>query len=133
MLATDSLADLGRVAQRHPEARLTIDHLGGRGGNTTVKDAEAMTRIPELLALAKHPDIAGKATGAPGYSSELYPFPVMHISERMFWGTDISKMPCSWRECVTMFTEELPWLPEQDNALIMGDALCARWGWSRSA
>jgi hypothetical protein len=28
----------------------------------------------------------------------------------MFWGTDITRMPCSWRQCVTLFTEELPWL-----------------------
>ena len=143
LLATDSLADLGGVAARHPGLRLTIDHLGGRGGNTTLKDAEAMTHIPELLVLAKHPNIAVKATGAPGYSSEAYPFPAMHAylrqiydafgPERMFWGTDISKMPCSWRECVTLFTEELTWLPEQDKTLVMGDALCAWWSWPRSA
>src|SRR6185312_5223071 len=30
-LATDSLEILGRVAERHPGLRLTIDHLGGRG------------------------------------------------------------------------------------------------------
>ena len=34
----------------------------------------------------------------------------------MFWGTDITKMPCSWRQCVTMFTEELPWLGEERQA-----------------
>jgi hypothetical protein len=28
-------------------------------------------------------------------------------SRRMFWGADITKMPCSWRQCVTMFAEEL--------------------------
>jgi hypothetical protein len=48
----------------------------------------------------------------------------------MFWGTDITKMPCSWRQCVTMFTEELPWLPERDKPLVMGQAVCAWWGWS---
>jgi hypothetical protein len=47
----------------------------------------------------------------------------------MFWGTDITKMPCSWRQCVTMFTEELPWLPERDKHLVMGQAVCAWWGW----
>jgi len=30
-----------------------------------------------------------------------------------------------------MFTEELPWLNEQDKKLIMGDAICAWWGWNR--
>jgi predicted TIM-barrel fold metal-dependent hydrolase len=143
MLATDSLTDIGRIAQRHPALHLTIDHLGGRGGMTTLKDAAAMTHIPELLALAKFPNVAVKATGAPGYSSQGYPFASMHTylrqiydafgPNRTFWGTDISKMPCSWRECVTMFTRELPWLSEADKQLIMGDALCAWWGWNRAA
>jgi predicted TIM-barrel fold metal-dependent hydrolase len=141
VLATDSLVELGRIAERHPGLRLTIDHLGGRGGLTTLKDAAAMTHIPALLALAKFPNVAVKATGAPGYSSQGYPFSSMHVylqkiydafgPERMFWGTDITKMPCSWRQCVTMFTEELPWLGEQDKRLIMGDALCSWWGWNR--
>ena len=52
--------------------------------------------------------------------------------DRMFWGTDISKMPCSWRECVTMFTEELDWLGEADRQLVMGEAICAWWGWDRN-
>ncbi len=85
-----------------------------------------MTHMPDLLALAKFPNVAVKATGAPGYSSEAYPFPAMHTylrqiydafgPHRMFWGTDITKMPCSWRQCVTMFTEELPWLSEHGQA-----------------
>jgi predicted TIM-barrel fold metal-dependent hydrolase len=141
VLATDSLKELGQIAQRHPGLRLTIDHLGGRGGMTTLKDAEAMTHIPQLLALAKFPNVAVKATGAPGYSSGAYPFASMHTylrqiydafgPQRMFWGTDITKMPCSWRQCITMFTEDLPWLNEHDKRLIMGDALCAWWGWNR--
>jgi len=80
--------------------------------------------------------------GVPHYSSEAYPFPALHSflrhvydafgPNRMFWGTDITKMPCSWHECVTMFTEELPWLSEEDKRLIMGEALCAWWGWNRT-
>jgi predicted TIM-barrel fold metal-dependent hydrolase len=35
-LATDSLKDLARIAERYPGLRLTIDHLGGRGGLTTL-------------------------------------------------------------------------------------------------
>jgi predicted TIM-barrel fold metal-dependent hydrolase len=110
---------------------------------TTLKDAAAMTHMPDLVALASFPNVAVKATGAPGYSSEAYPFPGMHKylrqihdafgPHRMFWGTDISKMPCSWRECVTMFTEELPWLSDQDKGLIMGKALRPWWGWDRAA
>ncbi len=143
MLATDSLADIAGIAERHPGLRLTIDHLGGRGGLTTLKDHDAMTHMPALLALAKFPNVAVKATGAPGYSAEAYPFPIMQSylreifdafgPQRMFWGTDISKMPCSWRQCVTMFTEELAWLSEDDKRLVMGEALCSWWGWNRAA
>ena len=142
-LATDSLAVLGRIAERHPGLRLTIDHLGGRGGLTTLKDHAAMTHMPQLLALAKFPNVAVKATGAPGYSAEAYPYPIMqgYLREifdafgpnRMFWGTDITKMPCSWRQCATMFTEELPWLKGRDLDLVMGEAICAWWGWERTA
>jgi predicted TIM-barrel fold metal-dependent hydrolase len=138
-LAECSLSEFGRITERHPDLQLTIDHLGGRGGNTLLKDDASMTHIPELLALAKYPNVAVKATGAPGYSSEAYPFPAMHTylrqifdafgPNRMFWGTDISKMPCSWTQCVTMFTEELPWLTGKDRKLVMGDAVCAWWGW----
>jgi predicted TIM-barrel fold metal-dependent hydrolase len=141
MLATDSLRQIGQIAEHHPGLRLTIDHLGGRGGNTTLKDAAAMEHIPELLELARRPNVAVKATGAPGYSSGPYPFASIHPylrqiydafgPERMFWGTDITKMPCTWRQCVTMFTEELPWLPEHDKELVMGRAVCAWWGWDR--
>ena len=141
MLATDSFPHIARIAERHPALKLTIDHMGGRGGLTTLKDEAAMTHIPELVKLARFPNIAVKATGAPGYSAESYPFPKMggylrqiydaFGPQRMFWGTDISKMPCSWKQCVTMFTEELPWLNDQDKALIMGDGLCAWWGWKR--
>src|SRR5207248_1896131 len=85
----------------HPGLRLTIDHLGGRGGTSTLKDAAAMTHIPELLSLAKFPNVAVKATGVPHYSGEAYPFPALHPylrqvyeafgPHRMFWGTGITR------------------------------------------
>ena len=141
VLAADSLPEVGRIAERHPALRLTIDHLGGRGGFETRKDHAAMTHMPALLALAKFPNVAVKATGAPGYSAEAYPFPTMQMyvrqifdafgPQRVFWGTDITKMPCSWRQCATMFTEEMPFLSEADKRLVMGEALCAWWGWER--
>jgi hypothetical protein len=113
MIATDSLAEIARIAERHPGLRLTIGHLGGRGGITLLQDHAAMTHMPALLALATYSNVAVAATGVPGYSTETYPFSNMHTylrqvydafgPHRMFWGTVISAMPCSWRQCVTMF------------------------------
>jgi predicted TIM-barrel fold metal-dependent hydrolase len=139
LLAVDFLPLVGQIAERHPALRLIVDHLGGRGGTGTAKDAAAFAHLPELLALARHPNVAVKATGAPGYSSEPYPFRPIHPPlerifdafgpERFFWGTDITRMPCSYRQCVTMFTEELPWLRGRDLELVMGGALCSWLDW----
>src|SRR6266536_1824364 len=99
----------------------------------------AFANLPDMLALAKYPNVAIKATGEPSYSSEAYPYRNIHGHlrriydafgpERMFWGTDITRMPCSWRQCVTLFAEELPWLPARDKELIMGRAVCAWLDW----
>lgn len=60
--------------------------------------------------------------------------------ERLFWGTDLTRFTywdrpgdpkhCSYRQAVTMFTEEMPWLSESDLTLIMGKALCKWLNWA---
>ena len=109
----------------------------GRSGGLT--DAPAWESLPQLLDLAKFPNVAVKASGAPSYSSAPYPFTNIHDylheiydafgPDRMFWGTDITRMPCSWKQCITLFTEELSWLSDADKDLIMGRALCNWIGW----
>jgi hypothetical protein len=47
---------------------------------------------------------------------------------RLFWDTDITKMPCSWRQCVSHF-QEIDWIPEADEKLTMGDAIGDWPGW----
>jgi len=49
----------------------------------------------------------------------------------MFWDTDITRMPCPWRQCETLFSEELPWLRGRDLELVMGRAVCDWLGWKR--
>ena len=83
--------------------------------------------------------MALKATGGAGESSEPYPYRNIHKyirrlydafgPQRFFWGTDITRMPCSWKECVRMFTHELPWLEGRDLELVMGKAVCDWLGW----
>ena len=140
LLAAGFLPKVAQVAERHPRLKLIIDHLGRPSGT---KDDAAWSSLPEMLALAKYPNVAIKATGAPSYSSEPYPYRNIHghlrrIHDafgpaRMFWGTDITRMPCSWRQCVTMFTEELPWLQGRDLELVMGRAVCDWLGWKLPA
>ena len=94
-----------------------------------------------MLALAKLPNVAVKLSGAPSTSSEAYPYRNIHKylqqiietfgPDRCFWGTDITRMPCSYRQCVTMFTEEMPWLKGRDLELVMGGAVVDWLGWKR--
>ena len=138
LLCGDFLPLVGQIAERHPGLKLIVDHCGGRHRQ---KGAAAFTNIGELTALAKRPNVALKATGGPGYAEDTYPFKGLHPyykpmydafgPNRMFWGTDITRMPCTWRQCVTAFTEEMPFLPERDKPLIMGQALCDWIGWKR--
>jgi len=94
-------------------------------------DDAAHGNQPALLALAKHPNVAVKCTGAarrirasptPTATSINTPRQIVETfgPQRSFWGTDITRMPCSWKECVTMFTEEMPVLKGHDLELVIG-------------
>jgi predicted TIM-barrel fold metal-dependent hydrolase len=141
LIAGGHMADLARVAQRHPGLKLHIDHHGRGGGGGSGTDDAAFANLGEMLALAQYPNVAVKLSGAPSYSSHPYPYRNIHTyiqqifdafgPQRCFWGTDITRMPCSYRQCVTMFTEELPWLQGRDKELVMGDAICDWLGWQR--
>ena len=137
LLCADFLPLVGEIAERHPGLKLLVDHLAAVR-NTT--GDTAFQHLPELVALARHPNIAVKATGGPSYATDAYPFRSLHPyyrrlydafgPARLFWGTDITRMPCRWRQCVTAFTEEMPFLGERDKELIMGRALCDWIGWA---
>ena len=133
LLGPGLLQVIGAIAQRHPGLKLIIDHFG--------RPDASWSNLPDLVAAARHRNVALKATGAPSYSAEAYPYRDIHgpypealrratAPSGMFWGTDITRMPCSWRQCVTMFTEEMPWLSARDKELIMGRAVCKWLGWN---
>ncbi|MBU2531896.1 MAG: amidohydrolase, partial [Alphaproteobacteria bacterium] len=137
LLAGDWLATLGKIAERHPALKLTVDHMGALRG---AKGRAAFPNMVELTALARYPNVSVKLTGGPFYADDDYPYKSLHEHyrrmydafgpHRLFWGTDITKMPCSWKACVQHF-QEIDWIPQEDKKLIMGDAVCAWFGWSR--
>jgi len=130
------LPEVGRIAERHPGMRFVIDHLAlVRDG----KDEAAFGNIDNLLALAKYPNVAAKASALPRYSSEAYPYRRLHPflrrvfdafgPRRMFWGTDLTGIPCTYRQAVALFTEELSWLTGGDLEWVMGKGICEWLGW----
>jgi predicted TIM-barrel fold metal-dependent hydrolase len=131
----------GQIAERHPGLRMHIDHIGRGGGRTEAKDAAAYADLDDMLALARLPNVGIKLSAAPLSSTESYPYRNIHDHihrvvdafgpARCFWGSDISQMPCSYRQCVTMFTEEMPWLKGPDLEQVMGLAFVSWLGWKR--
>ena len=133
----------GDIAARHPGLKMHIDHIGRGGGRADLKDDAVYANLDEMLALAKLPNVAVKLSGAPSTSSQAYPYTNVHSylkriidafgPQRCFWGTDITRMPISYRQCVTLFTEEMPWLKGRDLELVMGAAIVDWLGWKRPA
>ena len=131
------LAD--KVAERYPGLKLVLDHLGLKSGKD-VTEATNFATLDNVLALAKRPNVAAKVTAMPCYAADkTYPFKSVHPyikrvfdafgPKRTFWGTDWSRLPCSYRQGVTMFTEEMPWLKGQDLEWVIGRGVCEWLGW----
>ncbi len=70
LLGPGLLQVIGSIAERHPGLKLIIDHFG--------RPDAAWSNLPQLVAAAKHRNVALKATGAPSYSSEAYPYRDIH-------------------------------------------------------
>jgi len=123
------------IAERYPGLRVVIDHLALR----RAKDDAAFVDIPLLCTLAKRPNVAAKMSATPSVSTQPYPYRNIHPYLRQvfqafgplrtFWGTDLTRLPCTYRQAVTMFTEELSFLSDRDKEWVMGRALCAWLGW----
>lgn len=127
---------IDRIAERHPGLKLVMDHCALTGGK---KDEEAFRDFDRLVAMAKRPNVAVKVSGFPCFTTDAYPYRRVHPyigraydafgPQRTFWGTDLSRLPCSYRQGVTMFTEEMPWLTAVDREWIMGRGVCEWLGW----
>jgi L-fuconolactonase len=142
-LAVGAVASFARIAERHPQLTLIVDHMGlnssSRGNRVTENPAAA---VDQAVALAKYPNVGVKFSGAVGNSLEPYPFRDMtgylkrlfdvYGPERCYWGTDItnSLAIASYRQRVTHVTEELSFLSESDKDWVMGRALLARLKWA---
>jgi predicted TIM-barrel fold metal-dependent hydrolase len=132
--------DVAEVAERHPNLRLILDHMGRQKG---MKDEKLGAGLSQTIGLAKYPNVFVKLTSTPSCSSENYPYRNIHPHlkrlieafgpRRCFWGTDLSAMlsrtKCTYRQAVTMFTEEMDFLSKEDLEFVMGRGLaeCLPW------
>jgi predicted TIM-barrel fold metal-dependent hydrolase len=112
------------------------------GLNVQWKGKDLGPGVDVLLKFARLKNVGVKVSCLPCYVDEPYPFPTLHPQirrvrdaygpQRLFWGTDLSQSPCSYRQNVTLFTEELDFLSSSDQEWIMGRSLSQWLRWPLS-
>jgi L-fuconolactonase len=136
LLASGQLDALGDLARARPGLRLAVDHLGLTGQHT---DAAVAPEIADLVALAGLDNVSVKVTAVPCYSTEPYPYPALHPylrqlydaygADRLFWGSDLSRLRGSYADLVRLFREDLDFLSPADVEAVMGRSVLAWLDW----
>jgi len=140
VLSASGAAAFGRVAERHPQLPLIIDHMGVTVG--AMRAGRTLEVVGQVEQLARYPNVSVKLSAAPNLSNQAYPFtdfnePIRRLfnaygPQRCYWGTDLTNgfARASYRQRVTHFTEALDFLSEADRDWVMGRALMARLNWA---
>jgi predicted TIM-barrel fold metal-dependent hydrolase len=141
-LAPGQLSLFAAIAERHPGLKLIIDHMGLESSNRATRVSDIPAAIAQAVALAKYSNVSVKMSGAPGNSEEAYPYHDMrdHLQrvfdaygpERCHWASDMTNSfgLLSYRQRITHFTDELPFLSQGDKDWVMGRAILARLNWA---
>jgi L-fuconolactonase len=99
--ATGHVPHLAAAAEAYPGLTLIVDHFGLRQPPMDELGAEPWQRLDDVIELSRYPNVAVKATGAPGLSRSEFPFadvwPHLHRlieafgADRIMWASDIGR------------------------------------------
>ncbi|MFG1187734.1 amidohydrolase family protein [Xanthobacter aminoxidans] len=125
------------VAERYEGLRIAVCHLARPIGG---QEEAGFADLDDMLALSRFAHVSVKASATPCNTRDAYPFPRVHRhllrvrdhfgAERMFWGSDLTRLPCTYRQCIDLFAEALPGLSEPERAQILGRSLCRWLNWT---
>lgn len=141
LMAKDRLPQVAQMAARHPDTQIVIDHLGLEQPMKPPAPAKPWHDLPNVLALARHKNVAIKISGACTLSHEKFPYkdiwdPLGKIFDaftldRCMWGTDWTRAVAllTYKEGVEAFrvTDRLS---DSDRATLMGGSLTRIYGWA---
>ncbi|MDH3444154.1 MAG: amidohydrolase [Deltaproteobacteria bacterium] len=134
--APNDVPKLREIAERHPGLRMIIDHMGL---SSSLRGKSLEPAVTELIKFARLKNVAVKVSALPCYIDEPYPFKTVHPlvrrvvdafgPQRCFWGTDLSHLPCPYKQVVTLFTEEMKSLSSAELEWIMGRGIAEWLNW----
>jgi len=129
---------MGDIARRHPALRITINHCA------LAPDADIRTlhtTVTDLEPLSSLPNVAVMISALPCHVNEPFPFaglrdPITRIVKafgprRIFWGSDLTRLPCTYTEAVT-YLETLNLMPSSDLQIVMGEGISQWLGWEEA-
>jgi L-fuconolactonase len=135
--APRALDRLREVARAHPGLRLIVDHFGLP---LEARADDIGPVVDELVTLSEFPNVAVKASALPSYVEEPAPFPTLvpHLrrvieafgANRVFWGSELSRLACTYAEVLALFTDGLPFLADSERACVLGRGICTWTGWA---
>jgi len=144
--------EAAKIAKAHPDLTLVVDHVGAAPIPLAPLTPDRLDHLPDLVALAKFPNVAVKMTGVPGLSLESYPFhdlidPVKRIidafgADRLMWGSDFTRLmmdpktysrgkPVRTYAEILDFMKHVVKLSDSDRALMFGGTLRRLYRWSK--
>jgi len=124
------------IAERHPDLTIVLDHMAL---NLRVPTTDSWESLDRLVEVARFPRVFVKVSSAPNFSAEPYPHDDIHGHlqriietygpQRCFWGSDVTRLAGTYRDCRRLFEEELAFLSSEDIDWIMGHALAEALNW----
>jgi predicted TIM-barrel fold metal-dependent hydrolase len=141
VLGWGRLEQVGALAARNPDTSIVLDHLGLQQPFAPPPPAQPWADLPKVLALANHPNVAIKITGACTLSREAYPYkdiwdPLGRIFDafglaRCMWGTDWTRATglLTYKQGVDAFRDSGR-LSDSDKAALMAGTLSRVYKWS---
>ena len=138
------LAVMEQLARAFPDAQLVLDHLGLAQPLASPVPDDALAELDQVLALARHPNLAIKLTGACTYSRRPFPYddlwePIGRVIdafgvERCLWGTDWQRATplVSYDDAVRAFRDAWP-MSAAEREAIMGANTMRIYDWAKLA
>jgi predicted TIM-barrel fold metal-dependent hydrolase len=143
VLCSGKVQIMDDIARLYPDAQLVLDHLGLEQPMRPPRLEHPFADLDSVLALATHPNVAIKVTGACTLSHEPYPFediwaPLGRVfdafgMDRCMWGTDWTRAIelVNYHDAVAAFRDS-PRLSAADRSALMGETLQRVFNWEKT-
>jgi len=143
LLCWGRLEQAGQLAARNANTQIVIDHLGLQQPFEPPVPPNAWADVPKVTALAAHPNVAIKISGACTLSQQPFPYndiwdPLGRMFDafgfdRCLWGTDWTRAVnlLTYKEGVEAF-RVTGRLSDADRAKLMGGSAARVYNWSPS-